>query len=325
MADQPLRSALLNKDKQTCYELVRSNLIGNELVKTIYELIYTSALVTYNNDIAPHPICVTNSIKNFIGDNKKRPSKALLDFAVEYILEFKFRKNDNGILERLIKTGIIKTAFMGDLENSCQSGDWKKSESLMASIYLASDRSRATMDVLAELSLQNTQDNALFTYHLLRAHQFQEIKSDNWIFTRCLFDKMAFHKLEEAHEPTNQNPDAVKERAINMGDIVLFSAIERIWKGDYVRKRGYRRELSFWIDRLMMNDDLDINVFHNHGLTNIKPETFINYAEKIVKTEKTQNEKANQLVTLEAIRALSRNADKQELAIIGSRYKELLS
>ena len=44
-----------------------------------------------------------------------------------------------------------------------------------------------------------------------------------------------------------------------------------------------------------------------------------------MKSEKTQNEKANELVTLEAVRALSKNADKQELDIIGSRFKELLS
>ena len=76
---------------------------------------------------------------------------------------------------------------------------------------------------------------------------------------------------------------------------------------------------------MIIDDDLDINIIQDHGLVNINSETFINYAEKIVKSEKTQNEKANELVTLEAVRALSKNADKQELDIIGSRYKELLS
>ena len=325
MADQSLRSALLSKDKQACYKLVHSKLKGDDLVNTINDLIYISASVTHNKDIITHPVCITNSIKNFIGDNKEAPSRVLLDFALEYTLAFQFRKSDNEILEKSIKKGIANTVFVGDLENACQFGDWEKSESIMASIFLASDRSRATLDALAELCLQNTQDNALFTFHLLRAHQFQEKKSDNWVFTKCLFDKMAFHKLEDAHEPTGHTPKTVKNGNIKRGDIVLFSAIERIWNGDYVRKRGYRRELSFWLDQLIIDDDLDINIIQDHGLVNINSETFINYAEKIVKSEKTQNEKANELVTLEAVRALSKNADKQDLDIIGSRYKELLS
>ena len=52
---------------------------------------------------------------------------------------------------------------------------------------------------------------------------------------------------------------------------------------------------------------------------------FIDSAESIVQAEKTQNEKAKELVTLEAIRSLSRSENKQELAILGTRYMQLLS
>ena len=110
-----------------------------------------------------------------------------------------------------------------------------------------------------------------------------------------------------------------------MGNIELFTAIDRIWKGDYVRIRGYRRELSYWLEQIKTNNGIDIDIINNHGLLIIRPETFINYAENIIQAEKTQNEKAKELVTLEAIRDLSRNANKQELAILGTRYMELLS
>ena len=109
------------------------------------------------------------------------------------------------------------------------------------------------------------------------------------------------------------------------GNIKLFSAIDRIWKGDYVRIRGYRRELSYWIDRIKITKGIDIDINDNHGLLLIERNTFIDYAENIVQAEKTQNEKAKELVTLEAIRSLSRSENKQELAILGTRYMELLS
>ena len=325
MAGQPFRSALFNKDKQACYKSVSSILKANELVNLINDLLFSSAAVIYRGDAELHPICIINSIKNFIGDNRESPSKSLLHFAVDYIISFEFRKDDNEILEKIIREGVVSTAFLGDLEDACQSGDWNSSETIMAKIFLASDRSRATMDALAELALQDTKRNGIFIYHLLRAYQFQERKTDNWVFTKCLFDNLASHKLKDAHKQTDRSPNSIRNHYIQAGNIELFSAIDRIWKGDYVRIRGYRRELSYWIDQININKGIDININDNHGLLLIEPNTFIDYAENIVQAEKTQNEKAKELVTLEAIRSLSRSENKQELAILGTRYMELLS
>ena len=49
-----------------------------------------------------------------------------------------FRKDDNEILEKIIREGVVSTAFLGDLEDACQSGDWNSSETIMAKIFLAS-------------------------------------------------------------------------------------------------------------------------------------------------------------------------------------------
>ena len=119
MAGQPLRSALFNKDKQACYKSVSSILKANELVNLINDLLFSSATVIYRGDTALHPICIINSIKNFIGDNRESPSKVLLHFAVDYIISFEFRKDDNEILEKVIREGVGSTAFLGDLENAC--------------------------------------------------------------------------------------------------------------------------------------------------------------------------------------------------------------
>ena len=36
-------------------------------------------------------------------------------------------------------------------------------------------------------------------------------------------------------------------------DIILYSAISRIWSGDYVRISGYKRELSYWLSEIFAN------------------------------------------------------------------------
>ena len=92
MAGQPFRSALFNKDKQACYKSVSSILKANELVNLINDLLFSSAAVIYRGDAELHPICIINSIKNFIGDKRESPSKSLLHFAVDYITSFEFRK-----------------------------------------------------------------------------------------------------------------------------------------------------------------------------------------------------------------------------------------
>ena len=100
---------------------VSSILKANELVNLINDLLFSSAAVIYRGDAELHPICIINSIKNFIGDNRESPSKSLLHFAIDYITSFEFRKDDNQILEKIIRDGVGSTAFLGDLENACQS------------------------------------------------------------------------------------------------------------------------------------------------------------------------------------------------------------
>tara|TARA_Y100001934_G_C12381015_1_gene792405 strand:+ start:2815 stop:3795 length:981 start_codon:yes stop_codon:yes gene_type:complete len=324
MAGLNIRSALLSKDKKRCYNYIASNLTGQDLVQFIYEILYISALVKYDGKLIMHPICVMNSIKNFIGDDKNKPSKKLLRFAINYLFTFDFRNNDQTILDKSIKNNLGEIAFIGMLEDACQIGNWELAEEIMIKTYIASDRSRAILDILAELGLQNAPHNALFIYHLLRAYQFQEIKNDNWTFIRCGFGQIKLNKLEDAHMATDITPDMVKKSVIQSDNLIYFTFLERIWNGNYVRIRGYRRELSHWLSKLKFNELLNVKLINNHFLMNITARSFINFAEIIIKKEKTQNEIAKDLVILEAVRFLSKQVTKNELAIIGSRFNKIL-
>ena len=63
MADHPLRSALFNKDRQGCHDIVSSDLIGQSLVDVIYEMLFFCASVKYVGELILHPLCIINSIK----------------------------------------------------------------------------------------------------------------------------------------------------------------------------------------------------------------------------------------------------------------------
>jgi hypothetical protein len=107
---------------------------------------------------------------------------------------------------------------------------------------------------------------------------------------------------------------------IESGDLSLFSAVERLWHGDYVRIRGYRRELSHWCTRVIGSESDSVDGNLDHWLVNGNyGGKFIELAETIVQSEKSKLEKVIELVILESIRALSKTASKEQLAILGTR------
>ena len=185
--DDSFRTKLLSKDRKGCIEYLNTNLSVEKLVSSLHDLLFLSGLI---NPIQPtiHPVCVVNSIKNFISDDKSNPSKILLSFLIDYLFQFEVRDNDKIIFDNALRKGVAKTAFIGDLEDACQNGEWDKAESQLADIFIASDQSRGAFDALAGLALQDCPQNALFVYHILRAYQFQERKEDNWTFTCSLFN-----------------------------------------------------------------------------------------------------------------------------------------
>jgi len=323
MAGQSLRSALIDKNKQACYDIVSSKLVGQSLIGVIYEMILASVSVIYNGKLILHPICVINSIKNFIGDNRHNPSIPLMKFAIDYLFEFEHRNNDSSTLDDIVKNGLGDTVFVGDLEDACQNSDWEKAEAIMSKTFLASDRSRATLDTLIELALQNAPTHAIFTYHILRSYQFQESKNENWAFIKCVFEQISSNGLDNAHASIETSPRDIRENVIQNGDIVYFSAINNIWNGEYVRIRGYKRELSYWLSKITLKRSSKIEMLYDHFLKDQENLSFTMIAQEIIKKEKTQQEKAQDLVILEAVRSLSKKTNNQEISYLGSRYNHL--
>ena len=52
----------------------------------------------------------------------------MINFFIDFILNYKTRKNDDSLLNEVLKSGIGATAFAGDLEDIYQKGDWIEAE-----------------------------------------------------------------------------------------------------------------------------------------------------------------------------------------------------
>jgi hypothetical protein len=258
-----------------------------------------------------------------IGDDRENPSKLLLEFASNYLCGFEFRDDDETQLDDVVRDGIGLTAFLGDLEDACQQGEWEDLQKLTAKTFMASDRSRGTMDVFAELALQDCERSAIFIFHLLRAYQFQEVKEDNWAFTKCILEWLRGKALPQPHDQADSSPSEVHDLVIESGDLSLLGAVSRLWEGDYVRIRGYQREVSHWCSQAFYTT-LNIKPSLNHWLIKDKKRKFIHQAETIVKSQKSQLEKANALVILEAVRSLYKTTSPTQFGILGARLDQLI-
>ena len=317
MTENSFRSRLLSKDKQGSLEYLKTNLGEEKLVSTLHDLIFFSVLVDSNHS-SIHPVCIVNAIKNFISDDRLNPSIKLLSFVLEYLFQFDIRDSDQSILDQSLKKGVVKTAFIGELEDACQSSQWSKAESLLAEIFLASDQSRGAFDAIAELALQDCPQNALFVYHILRAYQFQERKEDNWTFTCSLFNFIKNKKLPQPHSPEKINLEILWNDIIHGGDVVLFSAMYRILKDSYTRSSGYNREISYWLSKT--NFSKQKKSMKRTQLIVQKSISFILLAEKIISMEKPESQKLIDIITLEALRSIMKKSDANTFETLVSRF-----
>ena len=325
MADLSFRSALLTKDRETCNKFIFNKFDLDLLVQFLNDLMYVSASIKRPLVNHYHPICIINSIKNIIGHDRENPSHILLKFGIDYLFGHDYRENDQQLLNKVIKDGLGLTAFVGDLEDAYQNGLWEDAQLLTTKLFLASDRSRGTIDSLAELALQDTKRNTVFVYHLLRAVQFQEIKEDIWVYTQCLSRWLVSKDLPNPNTAKNQSPTDIFDTIIQHGDLILFAAVSRIWDGDYVHSRGYQRELSHWCSDNQKIPKSNILADHNHWLVDMDKQNFISIAESIIQEPETILGRGYKLLLLESVIALSRNATDEQRAILGARLDQRIS
>lgn len=304
---------LLREGKiDSCHQFVdQASSGGEDLVKYLNTLLYYSVSIKWVNSIENHPLIIVNSIKNIIADNRANPSKKLLFYCLQILTEKPIRDNDDEYINDIIKDGVGSTVFVGSLEDAIQSGDWEKAKILAAKIFLASDHSRAVIDSIADLGLQDIDNNGLFIFHLLRAFHFKQEKPHAWTYACCLIDMLQSKPLPEPHIRQGLEPNKLFDLVLSYCDaelLVTYVSILRIWGGDYVRQDSYNREISHWLYSKQSSKKKIIDKEESEIVLeqSINHKNFIQIAENIISKGNPISQSSKNIVILEALRHIAK-------------------
>ena len=301
-----LISHLRKGDFSRCSPFLEKALLGGEnLVNFLNDLLYVAASIESKDNEKIHPLVTMNCIKNIIGDNKTNPSESLLLYSLNLCKERKIITYNDAIQKKEIEEGSISSVFVGELEDALQSCDWNIVDKLMPSIYYVSDRSRSIIDTIADLGLQNIDSNIIMIFHLLRAFNFKQKKSHVWTYACLLVNKIKNNHLPKPNSRKDCAPKDFIKNIANEKDVqklVKYAAASRIWDGDYVRLRSYRREISSWL-----YENFSISAEKNIKDTQIKNRQidFISVAEKVILSGNSYNMISEKINTLDALRYLN--------------------
>ena len=317
MSEVSLFKYLKEGDINTCHQYLDRALLGGEdLVRYLNTLLYYAVSINWGNDIKDHPIIVINAIKNIIADSRDSPSKVLLEYGLNILIGEKVR-DDNNYLRDIDTSGAPSTVFVGSLEDAIQDNDWGKAKILTAKIFLASNQSRAVIDTIADLGLQDIESNALFIFHILRAFHFKQKKSQVWAYACCLINVLKSASLPGPHNKKDIDPVKIIDSIQSHNDpelLLTFAAVSRIWNEEYVRGRSYKREISHWLYKIKPSIKKN-NIDRSEVLIDqsVEYNNYINIAERIISKESSSDNISKRIVILEAIRYFANTKPNKNL------------
>ena len=277
----------------------------------------TCVKLDYKGPTNEHPIIYLNALKNIIGDNKKNPSRILMDKIEEIAMNNQLREDDEDFLNSTAKQGLGLTVAVSDLQDACQQNNWTEAKELAAKLQWVSENGLGLIEALIELSIQDFNRLGVFVYHLQRANAFNQNKDNNWPYSICILNELKKNKLPNPHKGTKQIFD------INMinsdKDLIFYSAAHRLWEGDYVRSSGLRRELSYWFGNSQEKqgkafiDIIDIDSLK--GYRNDRGDFFIQLAEKNINH-------LDSILAIESLRFFTKNLNRENFLNLYLKLKK---
>ena len=142
-------------------------------------------------------------------------------------------------------------------------------------------------------------------FHLLRAFNFKQKKSHVWTYACLLVNKIKSNPLPKPNSRKDCAPKDFIENITNEKDVqklVKYAAASRIWDGDYVRLRSYRREISSW---LYENLPIDTEKYMKDTQIKNRQIDFISVAEKVILSGNSYNMISEKINALDALRYLN--------------------
>ncbi len=256
----------------------------------------------YEGPSNEHPIIVLNALKNIIGDNRVEYSKKILDFMDNKSKEFAKRKDDQLILNKTAKDGIGLTFFVSELEDACQTGIPEKIENEAAKLQWVSENGLGGFEALIEVALQDFERLGIFSFHLFRSNIFNRDVKETWPYTRCLVKEICKKPLPQPH--ANEEVECKFLAGDTQSQTINFTSAHRFWNGEYVRREGYKREISFWLKNQYSQNEVLIE-------KNIKKEIkyyFENGGNFFVEIAENLINKESDIIYLESLRYLTRKS-----------------
>jgi hypothetical protein len=217
------------------------------------------------------------------------------------------------------------------LEDAIQIGNIEKALFEAAKIHLVAENSYSILECIAELGLQDVDNNGLFVYHLLRSAAFQLSEEQQWIFICSGLQTIMNGSLPDPHEYSALNSDYNVNKFLmhdNPSSLIIFSAVCRLLDEEYLRKRGFEREINAWFNTLEFSQELKIDetekcvwvwdYFHNNG------DEIILVAEELIKDSKINGEALHgKLVGLESLRHIVKNINIEDQKLMDQYIKRL--
>ena len=141
-------------------------------------------------------------------------------------------------------------------------------------------------------------------FHLLRAFNFKQKKSHVWTYACLLVNKIKSNPLPKPNSRKDCAPKDFLENIAFENDVqklVKYTAVSRLWDGDYVRLRSYRREISSWLYK-------NFSKSNEKTVKDMKLDSrkidFISVAEKIILNGNSYNMISEKINILDALRYL---------------------
>ena len=299
----------------------------SSLEKSLSTYLLNAASCIYSGNAKNHPIIVTNALKNILGDVRSSPSKKILDYINHHTQNFKQARNDDIHLKNISKEEIGLTIFISDLEDACQNGDYEKTQKCLARTHLASDGSPAIIQNLAEMALQDIEENVIFVYHCLRAFAFSPDKERVWIFLQCIIQILFNNKLPDPHPSKTIKETDMNKYFLNcngFNELNNLSAAWRLLESEYTRLPGFTREISFWANQCNEMDSIDTKEKDPDDLKlYLKNQTdyYVKVAEHIIESD---SDIVERLITLESLRYFTKRIDINYLPILAYKIHLLL-
>lgn len=335
-----LHHSLVRENKVDLLHRIDKACKSNEEYKSfIASILVHSAILEHTAESETHPIIPLNALKNILSENPSKPSRDILRVMVEILSGKPLRKQKyQDLLLDLKAGGVSGSIFFSDLEDALQRGDRDQALKEAARLYTVSDNPVGVLECITELALQNIHQLGQFIFHLIRAAAFNPTHDNIWLFTCCAVEEITKNSLPDPHDSAPIIIDTIVSYVLEQSNSKLltdFGAVKRLWDKEYLRSRAFKREISYWLSTLKINETVTNNsktkttaaLDLGEDLIELQEIQFIKLTEDILShfSGDISSKLKKIIILIDALRYFAKsNPNQNQAALIRDRIQEII-